>query len=158
MENVLIALDYDPTAQQVAEKGYELAKSMGARVTLLHVLSNEVYYYSRSYSPIMGFEGFVSGDSSEVSQNDYLKEAAYRFLEDTTTFLGNEEIVTLVKEGDFAEMILATADSIAADAIVIGSHSRRWLEKIVMGSVTEKVLKYTQIPLYIIPTRSVKAI
>ncbi|MFA6949836.1 MAG: universal stress protein [Lentimicrobiaceae bacterium] len=61
MKNVLIALDYDPTAQQVAEKGYELAKSMGARVTLVHVLSNEIYYYSRAYSPIMGFEGFVSG-------------------------------------------------------------------------------------------------
>lgn len=157
MKNVLIALDYDPTAQIVAEKGYELAQSIGARVTLVHVLSNEVYYYSRAYSPIMGFEGFATGKSSEVSQNDYLKEAAYRYLEDTTKFLGDEEIVTLVKEGDFADMILATADSIAADAIVIGSHSRRWLEKIVMGSVTEKVLKLTQIPLYIIPTRSVKA-
>lgn len=157
MKNVLIALDYDPTAQQIAEKGYELAKSMGARVTLVHVLSNEIYYYSRAYSPIMGFEGFVSANSAEVTQNDYLKEAAYRYLEDTTKFLGDEEIVTLVKEGDFAEMILVTADSIAADTIVIGSHSRRWLEKIVMGSVTEKVLKLTQIPLYIIPTRSVKA-
>jgi nucleotide-binding universal stress UspA family protein len=40
-----------------------------------------------------------------------------------------------------------------ADVIVIGSHSRKWLENIVMGSVTEKVLHHTSIPLLIVPTR-----
>jgi len=40
-----------------------------------------------------------------------------------------------------------------ADIIVMGSHSRRWLENIVMGSVTEEVLHHTSIPLFIIPTK-----
>jgi nucleotide-binding universal stress UspA family protein len=40
-----------------------------------------------------------------------------------------------------------------ADVIVIGSHSRKWLENIVMGSVTEKVLHHTSIPLLIVPTK-----
>jgi nucleotide-binding universal stress UspA family protein len=35
----------------------------------------------------------------------------------------------------------------------MGSHSRKWLENIVMGSVTEKVLHHTSIPLFIIPTK-----
>jgi nucleotide-binding universal stress UspA family protein len=35
----------------------------------------------------------------------------------------------------------------------MGSHSRKWLEKIVMGSVTEKVLNQTSIPLFIVPTK-----
>jgi nucleotide-binding universal stress UspA family protein len=34
----------------------------------------------------------------------------------------------------------------------MGSHSQKWLEKILMGSVTEKVLKYTEIPLLVVPT------
>ncbi|TFH50172.1 MAG: universal stress protein, partial [Bacteroidia bacterium] len=34
-----------------------------------------------------------------------------------------------------------------------GSHSRKWLENIVMGSVSEKVLRSTSIPLFIIPTK-----
>jgi nucleotide-binding universal stress UspA family protein len=35
----------------------------------------------------------------------------------------------------------------------MGSHSRRWLEKILMGSVTETVLHKTTIPLFIVPTK-----
>jgi nucleotide-binding universal stress UspA family protein len=52
-----------------------------------------------------------------------------------------------------AEAGFSMAKSMTADIIVIGSHSRKWLENIVMGSVTEKVLHHTSIPLFIIPTK-----
>ena len=57
MKKILIALDYSPSAQQVAEAGSELAKSMNAQVILLHVIYDPTYYSSINYSPIMGFEG-----------------------------------------------------------------------------------------------------
>jgi len=40
-----------------------------------------------------------------------------------------------------------------ADIIVMGSHSKRWLEKIVTGSVTEEVLRDSRIPLFIVPIK-----
>jgi nucleotide-binding universal stress UspA family protein len=40
-----------------------------------------------------------------------------------------------------------------AELIVMGSHSRKWLDAILMGSVTEKVLHHTVLPLYIVPTK-----
>jgi nucleotide-binding universal stress UspA family protein len=43
-----------------------------------------------------------------------------------------------------------------ADMIILGSHSQKWLENIVMGSVTEEVLRQSTIPLFIIPTKSRK--
>ena len=67
--------------------------------------------------------------------------------------LGAKSIKTIQKEGDFAQMILETAKEMKADCIVMGSHSQKWLENIVMGSVTEDVLRKTTIPLYIIPTK-----
>ena len=59
MKKVLIALDYNPTAQKVAETGFSMAKAMNAEVTLLHVISDLVYYSSAEYSPIMGFTGIM---------------------------------------------------------------------------------------------------
>ena len=59
MKKVLIALDYNPTAQKVAEAGFSMAKAMNAEVILLHVISDPVYYSSTEYSPIMGFNGFM---------------------------------------------------------------------------------------------------
>lgn len=156
MQKVLIALDYDPTAQKVAETGFSLAKNMGAKVILLHVISNPVYYSSRVYDPIMGFTGYMALDPMQLESTDGLKKASQHFLDKSKHHLGDETIQTLVKEGDFAESILKAAKDLHVDVIVMGSHSRRWLDEILMGSVTEKVLHHTSIPLFIIPTKKHK--
>ena len=146
MKKVLIALDYDPTAQKVAEVGFSLAKAMGAEVILLHVVVDLVYY-SLSYMNM----GPLQLDSVVE-----LKDASLHFLDKTKHHLGDETIQTIVKEGDFAESILGTAKDLNVAIIVMGSHSHKWLENILMGSVTEKVLHHTTIPLFIIPTKKHK--
>lgn len=151
IKKVLIALDYNPTAQKVAEKGFTLANSMNAEITLLHVTTDPEYYSSLEYSPIMGFAGYSIPLQSDVLVG--IEKASYNFLDKTKQHLGDESITTLVKEGDFADTILKTAKEVHADIIIMGSHSRRWLDEVLMGSVTEKVLHHSTIPLYIIPTK-----
>jgi nucleotide-binding universal stress UspA family protein len=153
MKKVLIALDYNPTAQKVAEQGFSLAKAMNAEVTLLHVISDPVYYTAEEYSPIMGFDGFMQTGQMQLNNIDSLKKASLHFLDQSRKHLGDKSIQTLVEEGEYAESILGAAKVMHADVIVMGSHSRKWLENIVMGSVTEKVLRNTSIPLFIIPTK-----
>jgi nucleotide-binding universal stress UspA family protein len=152
-EKVLIALDYNPTAQKVAEAGYALAKSMDAEVILLHVISDAVYYSSVEYSPVMGYTGFLNMGQFQQDSVKELHKASQNYLEKSKLHLGDKAIVTIVKEGDFADSILKTAEELNADIIVMGSHSRKWLENIIMGSVTEKVLRHTTKPIFIIPTR-----
>jgi len=156
MNRVLIALDYNPTAQKVAELGFSMAKSMYAKVILLHVITDPVFYSTAGYSPIMGFNGYMDIGPVQVESTDGLKNASLQFLEKSKHHLGDKTIRILVKEGDFADAILETAQEVEADIIVVGSHSRKWLENIVMGSVTEKVLHNTSIPLFIIPTKQKK--
>lgn len=143
IKKVLIALDYDLTAQKIAEQGFEFAKTMGAEVILLHVIV-DLAYYSFSYVNM----GPLQSDSDEQ-----LKDISYSFLDKTKLHLKDENIKTIVAEGDFAETILSHALDLKVDVIVMGSHSQRWLENIIMGSVTEKVLRLTSIPLFIIPTK-----
>lgn len=153
IKKVLIALDYSPTAQKVAEEGFSMAKAMKAEVILLHVISDPVYYSSTEYSPIMGFTGYMNMDPLQLDSVDTLKNASLHFLNKSKHHLGDKTIQTLVEEGDFADTILKTAKDMHADIIAMGSHSRKWLENIVMGSVAEKVLHHTSIPLFIIPTK-----
>jgi nucleotide-binding universal stress UspA family protein len=153
MKKVLIALDYNPTAQKVAEVGFSMAKSMNAEVILLHVITDPVFYSTTGYSPIMGFNGYMDMGPVQLDSVDGLKNASLQYLDKSREHLGDKSIKTIVKEGDFAEAILETAKELKADVIVIGSHSQKWLENIVMGSVTEKVLHHTTIPLFIIPTK-----
>jgi nucleotide-binding universal stress UspA family protein len=153
MKKVLIALDYDPTAQKIAETGFFWAECMKARVTLLHVIADQAYYSSLEYSPITGFAGYMDMSNDHLDSIDGLINASQQYLEKLKVHLGGKKILTLVKEGEFADTILKTAKEIHADMIIMGSHSRNWFENIVMGSVTEKVLKHTTMPLLIIPVK-----
>ena len=157
MKKVLIALDIEPSAQKVAETGYSLAKSMKAEVVLLHIIGGELAYYSSlGYSPIMGYTGFGITESPNLIALDNIKESSTNFLEKSKQHLGDTTIQTLVEEGDTADVILQTATELHADIIVVGTHSRRGLEKILMGSVAEKVFHHTSIPLFLVPTRKDK--
>ncbi len=148
---VLIALDYDPTAQKIAEIGFSLARAIGANTILLHVISDPLYYSSREYSPVMGYTGFMDLSQSELENMDGLKKASEQYLDRLKHHLGDEDIQTLVAEGDIAESILKAAKIKHADIIVLGYNSQKWLENMLVGSVTEKVLKNSGIPLFIIP-------
>ena len=123
MKKVLIALDYNPTAQKVAEIGFSMANTMKAEVILLHVISDLVYYTSTEYSPIMGFTGFMNMDPLQLDSVKGLKKTSQQFLDKSKRHLGDKSIQTLVKEGDFAESILKTAKNLHVDVIVMGSHS-----------------------------------
>jgi nucleotide-binding universal stress UspA family protein len=126
---------------------------MGAEVTLLHVISDPVFYSSADYSPIMGFSGYINNDPLQLNTMEVLKSASVNFLAKSRTHLGDVSIQILVEEGDVAPSILRAAKKMHADLIVMGSHSRKWLENIVMGSVTGEVLQHTIVPLFIIPTK-----
>lgn len=158
MKKILIALDYNPTAQKVAEMGYYLAKAMNAQSVLLHVTAGATYYSYLNYSPIMGFEGFNSFDTTQTDAAEELKNVAQEYLNKSKRHLGDETIQTVVKNGDFGKTILDTAKDVKADIIVMGTHSRRGLEKILMGSVAEYVLHHSSIPILIIPTKAIEQV
>jgi len=153
MEKVMIALDCDPTAQKVAEVGYAMAKAMNAHVILIHVLSNPVYYASTEYSPIMGYTGYIDTGGLQLDSIEGLTEAAQIFLDKAKEHLGDETIQTVIKEGDFADSIIEEAKYLDVDVIVMGSLSRKWLENLLLGSVTEKVVHHSTIPIFVVPTK-----
>ncbi len=153
MKKILIALDFDPSAKKVAEKGFALAKTMDAEVILVHVIADQTYYSSLEASPIMGFSEFNSTDFFQFINTAGVTKASEYFLDKIKHHLGDKTIQTVVESGGFAESIIKTAKHYHADFIVMGSHSKRWLEQILLGSVTAEVLKLTSIPLFIIPIK-----
>ena len=143
IQKVLIAMDYDETSKKVAEVGFSMAKAMNAETILLHVISEQPVYYS-TYTYMRELRVDMMGD---------LKKSTQAFLDKTKKYLGDESIKTLLKEGPIADTILETAKELKVDVIIMGSHSRKWLENIILGSEAEVVLKKKTIPLFIVPTK-----
>ena len=155
MKKILIALDDDPLSEKVAETGYTIASALNAQVLLLHVLSEPAFYSTGEYSPVMGFVGFTSPDQYNVT--DYLKNEALRFLEESKKHLGDERIAISVVEGDFSDTIINSASEFNADLIVLGTHSRKGLDRLLMGNLAEKILHTASIPVLAIPANAVLA-
>lgn len=143
IKKVLIAMDYDETSQKVAEIGFMMAQTMNAETVLLHVISEQPVYYS----------SYLFMRELQVDILEDLKKSTQNFLDKTKKHLGDETIQTVLKRGEIADTILETATDLKADVIVMGTHSRKWLESIIMGSEAEKVLKNTTIPLFVVPTK-----
>lgn len=156
MKKVLIAVDYNANAHDIAETGYSLAKSMNAEVTLLHVVADYTYYSSLDYSPILGFDSFSNIGAMETDAISGLQNAAGDYLKQMKTRLGDDAIKTVIKDGDTGDAILDIATEMKADVIVMGTHGRRGLDKILMGSVAEKVLRRSSVPMFIIPSKRIE--
>ena len=153
MKKILIALDHDPTAQKVAKIGSSFVENTNAIITLLHVVADPAYYKTTVYDPTLIFGSYTNLNLRGPDSLHKLKKRSMEFLEKFKHQLGNTQIKTLVKEGSIAETILSVAKELNADAIVMGSLSKRWLENSLMGSITEYVLHRTSIPLLIVPTK-----
>ena len=143
INKVLIALDYDVTSKKVAEEGYLLAQSMNAETILLHVISELPVYYSESNY----------NHEFKVDMLDDLNKTTQVFLDKTKKHLDDDAVVTVLKEGEIADTILKTAKEMDVDIIVMGSHSRKWLESIILGSQAEDVLTNSHIPVLIVPIK-----
>lgn len=153
MKKVLIALDFDVSAQKVAEEGYSLAKILGAEITLLHVVTDPVFYTLVQHVTIMGFSGITEIGGAIPKDTQELKALSLKFLDKSKLHLNDNSIQTLVKEGDCVTAILESAKEIKADLIIMGSHSRTQLNSKMPGSITKKILTEAKCPVLIIPTK-----
>jgi len=64
-------------------------------------------------------------------------------------------IKTKVCHGSITNTIIQSANDEHCQLIVIGTHSRNMLEELFLGSTAQKLLKYSNVPLYIIPIKNI---
>lgn len=150
MKKIVIAIDYNPTSEQVVKKGYELAKNLNAQICLLHVISDG-RYYGMQYPSFLGYDGFSMPVNYEIQEN--LAEVASDFVTKAARHLKDENVDTKIVEGDAAEAILKYCNTSKSDILVMGTHSHSLLEKIFMGTTAQTVLEKTKIPVYLVPIK-----
>lgn len=150
-KRVLIAIDYNPVSEKVAQEGYTLARALEAEVCLVHVL-DDAGLYQAQYPTFLGYDGYT-GIGPDYDLAYELRNIAEEFLEKAAVHLGDPKVETHLAEGDTAKALLSFADQWNANLIVMGTHSHSVLEKLLMGTVAQKVLEKTQVPVYFVPVR-----
>ena len=141
-KHILVPVDGSETSLQAVSKAAELAKVFNSEVTAVYVL--DPY-------PFTGV-----GADFAYGQAQYLSAAtaeANKALEDVTERMKDTGVTvkTLVGEGHaIHEGIVRGGENVGADLIVMGSHGRRGLEKLVLGSVAQRVLQTAKVPVLVV--------
>jgi nucleotide-binding universal stress UspA family protein len=129
---IVVPTDFEDASMKALELAKDLAGRVDAEVALVHVYALPVYTYP-------GLEpALLPGFHSEVMA------AARRALEQLGAAQGG--LKTVLREGDAATEILDVAKELGARFIVMGTHGRKGLSHFFLGSVAERVVRRSAIP------------
>jgi nucleotide-binding universal stress UspA family protein len=136
IQRILIPVDFSETSASAAEYGCALATRLGADVTLLNVYS----------SGIVALPDAVFAPTLEESQA--IARAAQTHVEALAMGLERDGLIIHCEtaEGLPADAIAAWSERKRPDLIVMGTHGRRGLSHLLLGSVAEHTLRYAPCP------------
>ncbi len=140
--HTLVPIDGSETSTAALQHAITVAKAFQGEITV-----------AIFYSPYL-FTGV--GPDFAYGQIQYLeaiKTDAHKSIEAARTLAANAGIkvdARVLEAPNTWRGIIELADTIHADLIVMGSHGRSGLDKLVMGSVTQRVLQHTKIPVLVV--------
>lgn len=135
---IMIAVERPPLAFEVAETGFALAKALQAQVILVHVNAPALLYGTDSVVPVEQIE-------------NHMMAAADQLLADLTNRYGADlSPLTLVLEGNTEQKILEAVNGIKPDLLVIGTHGKRLWRDMLLGSISETIIRHSACPVMLI--------
>ena len=143
---ILIATDGSELAGHALDHGLKLAKALGSQVTIVTV-TEPAAVVGGGYATMAGtgFDPIPELIDAQKKIADSVLDAAAKTAEGQGV-----EAKTLLVDNSFpAEGIVAAAEQIGADLIVMASHGRRGLGRLLLGSQTSNVLAHSKVPVLV---------
>jgi nucleotide-binding universal stress UspA family protein len=145
IQRILCPVDFSEHSRRAVDHAIAIARWYGSTVTALHVFSP---------APVAAY-----GPGPVILEPMVLTDADRdQLLAETRAFIAAEAapevaIDAVVRQGYAARGILEQAEGMRADLIVIGTHGRSGFERLVLGSVAERVLRKAGCPVLTVPKR-----
>lgn len=151
LKHVLVPLDGTPLAEQILEPAVALGELMGADYTLLRVLRPVAPFH---YPPAGASAGALpEGMSQQLKRVETdIRLKAQEYLDEVAGRLRGRLLrirTQVVEESQPALAVIEAARQLPADMIAMQTHGRRGLSRLVLGSVADKVLRGTPVPLLV---------
>lgn len=138
--HILVPIDFGEPSDHAIELALTMALRFDAKVTLLHVAWLPPYYYS-AYAEGLAYPMEEMEVRAQTALGEQVEKAKARY----------GRVDALLKSGQPWEKILEAVRESGADLLVMGTHGRRGLSRMFLGSVAEKVVRHSPIPVLTTP-------
>jgi nucleotide-binding universal stress UspA family protein len=139
-KKILLAVDRSPRADAVAAIVADTARGARAAVRLLHVAPEP--------SAVQNAEGRVVVYADQEGES--LTSAGLDYLQTLEVHFGDVPLESVVRFGDPVAEILAEAEALGADLIVVGTAGRSGIGRVLLGSVAERVFGKATVPVMLV--------
>lgn len=141
--NILVPVDGSDTARRALGEAVKLAKMAQGRITLLHVVDAMPHIYGTDAAVI------------QAQVRPAMLKAGEQLLEQAKEDLGDVGLDVLSRivetgSGRVADAIVEFARNEKCDLIVLGTHGRRGMERVMMGSDAEQVARIAPVPVMLV--------
>ena len=144
-KKILVATDGSPLSDKAVQSAIDLCALMGAELVAMKVIQR----FHKTY-----FDGPVSVDSAEVTKIEAQWLARTKEIVDAVKSQAEKSGVkakaVTVKSDLISDAIIATAKKQNCDLIVMASHGRKGIKRLILGSETQHVLTHTEIPVLVL--------
>lgn len=138
-DNILLALDGSPPSDAALDAACSLARDRGGRVTAVSVCPPRAFVH--------GHRVDWHAADSETHREAF---ALLRGAADAAQRDYGVALDTKVLDGDIVPALLEHARRIGADSVVIGSHGRGGIERALLGSVAEGLVRQSPVPVLVV--------
>jgi nucleotide-binding universal stress UspA family protein len=141
---VVACLDFSAASAGVLATATALARSAGGALWLLHVAADEPALVGFDTDPV------ATHTAADRAQALLAEHADLQVLADEAATAG-VAVTPLLVTGPTVETVLETADRLAADWVVVGRHGRSGLAHLLLGSVSEAIVRRSGRPVVVVP-------
>lgn len=143
VKRVVLATDFSDGAGRALTVAIRFAKLLGAAVDLVHVYPMAA---AGVLSPVPGVVPLPPAPPDLLDEIERSLDAVA-----TQVRAAGVDRLTTILQGRAADEIVAYANRVAADLIVMGTHGRTGIRRVLLGSVAEQVLRQARCPLLVVP-------
>jgi universal stress protein A len=148
LKNILVPTDFSEYSLAISEYLCSLAGSGEITVHLLHVVTepvNEVYYSGFGIDPVNILQHGIEG-----AQKDLQDVVARRLHFDG-------DVRQVVRQGEPSREIVRYAEEEGIDLILMATHGRTGVSHVLVGSVAEKVVRYSPVPVLTVKPEALRS-
>jgi nucleotide-binding universal stress UspA family protein len=142
INRILVPTDFSETADQALRYASGLARALGAKLTIVYA---DPFVPPIDFTATVGAWDEFSFVSLQARAQDHLRSDAEANVDPAVPY----DIAIRVDPP--LDGILAEARAIDADLIVMGTHGRTGFRRLIIGSVTEAVMRYAKVPVIAVP-------
>jgi nucleotide-binding universal stress UspA family protein len=143
--HLLVPTDGSDRSQRAVRQAVQLARPLGAKLTIVTAMSPTVPQLMAEYPSILRITGDAAGDALEADARGRLAAA-----KDIADELGYPADTVLALNPFPWQGILETAGKLGCDGILMASHGRHGAAALLLGSETQKVLAHATIPVIVV--------